>query len=82
MPALMLLAGALGLNYARHRRGLSTICSTCRRYVGPRLFFALWAGLSAWLLPHYARPFSRAVAAVIEAIEDMHDITFDIEETR
>lgn len=75
MPALLLLASALGLNYARHRTGRSTICSTCRRVVGPRLFFAFWAGLSAWLIPHYTRPFARAVAtAVVEALDDAHDI--------
>ena len=79
MPALLLLLGALGLNYGRHRRGLSTICSTCRRYVGPRLFLALWAALTAWIAPHYCRPFARAFAtAVAEALDDAHDI-FDEE---
>jgi hypothetical protein len=68
MPALLLLASALGLNYARHKCGRSTICSTCRRYVGPRMFLALWLGLSAWLIPHYRKPFARAAIAAIEAI--------------
>jgi hypothetical protein len=79
MPALLLLASALGLNYARHKCGRSTICSTCRRYVGPRMFLALWLGLSAWITPHYLRGFARAaVAAATEVLDDMHDI-FDEE---
>jgi hypothetical protein len=79
MPALVLLASALGLNYARHRRGLSTICSTCRRYVGPRLFLVLWVALTGWLAPHYLRGFARAAVAVAEAIDDIHA---EIEEIR
>jgi hypothetical protein len=78
MPALVLLASALGLNYARHRRGLSTICSTCRKRVGPRAFLALWLGLSGWLIPHYLRGFARAVVAVAEAIDDIRP---EIEDT-
>jgi hypothetical protein len=70
MPALVLLASALGLNYARHKCGRSTICSTCRRYIGPRMFLALWAGLTAWLAPHYLRGFARAAVAVAEALDD------------
>lgn len=61
MPALLLLVGALGLNYYRHRRGCSTICSTCRRRIGPRAFLLGWAVLTAWLVPHYCLPFARRV---------------------
>jgi len=60
MPALLLLASALGLNYHRHRRGLSTICSTSRKHIGPRLMVAIVLGFVAWFLPHYCRPFVRA----------------------
>jgi hypothetical protein len=79
MPALILYA-LLGWNYSRHRRGLSTICSSHRPYVGPRQFLLGWAGLSAYMVAHYCRPFARAVAtAAAEALDDMHDI-FDTEE--
>jgi hypothetical protein len=80
MPALLLLASALGLNYARHLRGLSTICSTCRCYIGPRMFLALWAGLTAWLTPHYLRGFARAAVAAVEAFDDASSTIFDTEE--
>jgi len=74
MPALLLLASALGLNYARHRRGLSTICSTSRRIVGPRLFLIGWAALTAWIAPHYCRPFFRAATtAALAAVETFDD---------
>lgn len=33
MSAWAVLLGSLGLNYANHRSGLPTICSTGRRYV-------------------------------------------------
>lgn len=72
MPALLLLAGALGLNYHRHREGRSTICSTCRRHIGPRLFVAAWLTLTAWILPHYVRPFTELVDDALA--------TFDTEE--
>lgn len=77
MPALLLLASALGLNFARHRRGLSTICSTCRERIGPRTFLIGWSLLTAWIAPHYCRPFViRALAVVDDALA-----TFDTEET-
>lgn len=77
MPALLLLASALGLNYHRHRRGLSTICSTCRKRIGPRLMTGIWLGVTAWFLPHYARPFFHRVAVLV----DDALAPFDIEET-
>jgi len=80
MPALLLLASALGLNYARHRTGRSTMCSTARHYVGPGLMVAIWAGLTAWFLPHYCRPFRRVVAAALEAFDDDCSSIFHIEE--
>ena len=61
MPALLLLATALGLNYARHRRGLSTICSTLRPHLTPWRAVVLWAAVSAWFLPHLIRPMLRAL---------------------
>jgi hypothetical protein len=83
MPALFLLASALGLNYARHRRGRSTICSTCRRFIGPRTFLTGWAALTAWLAPHYCRPFARAARALLTAVETVDDsfAPLDPEET-
>lgn len=54
------LAGTLGFNYARHRVGLSTICSTTRKYV-PRevATVGLFAGFGV-LLVHVRRGYSRA----------------------
>lgn len=54
MPPLALLVAALVCNYARHKKGSSTICSTCRKRVGPISFTLGWAVLTAWLWPHYA----------------------------
>lgn len=51
------LAFALGWNYVRHVRGLPTMCSTSRKYVGPVAAVVLWSALTGWLLPHYVRPF-------------------------
>jgi hypothetical protein len=77
MPALLLLASALGLNYHRHRHGRSTICSTCRQYVGPRAMTAAVLAVVGWFIPHYSRPFIiRATALVDDALA-----TFDTEET-
>jgi hypothetical protein len=84
MPALLLLASALGLNYARHRRGLSTICSTCRKRIGPRTFLIGWTALTAWIAPHYCLPFARAAAKTAAAAAEFVDdalATFDTEET-
>lgn len=57
MHPLTLLGVALGWNYARHRRGLSTMCSCSRHVVGPVLFACLWGVLTGWLIPHYVRGF-------------------------
>lgn len=57
MPALLTLVAALVINVLRHKTGRSTICSTTRKRVRPRLFCLGWAALSAWLIPHYCRPF-------------------------
>lgn len=57
MPPLLGLVASLVLNYIRHRRGATTICSTTRRAIGPKLFVMGWATLTAWLLPHYINPF-------------------------
>jgi hypothetical protein len=78
MPALLMLAGALGLNYGRHRCGLSTICSTLRPVVKPWQMVALWAAITAWFLPHYGRPAIRALTtAVAETLDDLHDVFED-----
>ena len=53
------LLGTLGLNIWQHKHGRPTLCSVGRRYVPARLFVAAWAALTAWLLPHYARPLRR-----------------------
>jgi hypothetical protein len=81
MPALLLLASALGLNYHRHRVGKSTICSTSRQYVGPGAFLMGWAALTAWIAPHYIRPFARAALAAVETFDDTLSAAFDSEET-
>lgn len=84
MPALLLLASALGLNYHRHRTGRSTICSTCRKRIGPRGFLVGWAVLTSWLAPHYCLPFARAAAKTVSAAAEFVDdalATFDTEET-
>jgi hypothetical protein len=81
MPPLLLLASALGLNYHRHRTGRSTICSTCRKRIGPAAFLACWAGLTAWIAPHYIRPFARAALAAVETFDDTLSAAFDTEET-
>lgn len=59
MPALLLLIASLVVNYVRHRLGKSTICSTCRKRVGPIPFTLGWAALTAWLWPHYCKPLLR-----------------------
>lgn len=56
MPCLIGLVASLFANYLRHRAGKSTICSTCRKRIGPRMFLAGWAALTAWFLPHYMNP--------------------------
>jgi hypothetical protein len=63
MPALAMLAGALGLNYI-----LPTICSTCRRYISAEAMTAIVLGAVSWFIPHYWRGFPRAVANVSDAI--------------
>lgn len=69
VPAVLLYA-LLGWNYSRHARGLSTICSSHRPYVGPRQFLIGWAGLTAYMTVHYCRPFARAVVAAVDALDD------------
>lgn len=58
---LTILTVALGLNLYNDRRGGPTMCGTTRRYVPWPWFVAGWAGLTGWLLPHYARPFFKKV---------------------
>lgn len=53
---LTILTAALGLNLYNDLRGRDTICGTTRRYVPWPWFIAGWGLLTAWLLPHYARP--------------------------
>ncbi|HET7689161.1 MAG TPA: hypothetical protein VFK41_02185 [Nocardioidaceae bacterium] len=61
MPVWLALTGTMGLNYARHRLGKSTLCSSARapfhvdRREGQVVFLASWAALSGWLLPHFLR---------------------------
>lgn len=65
MPALLTLIAALITNYVRHKTGRSTICSTCRKRLGPKAFVAGWLALTAWFIPHYCKPFKRAVADLL-----------------
>lgn len=59
MHPLTLLAVSLWWNYARHKRGGSTMCSATRVHVGPILFTIAWALLTLWLVPHYTKPFRK-----------------------
>src|SRR5690348_17125140 len=54
---LTLLTAALGLNLWNDIHGRATICGTLRPHVGPRAMSAVVAGIVAWFLPHYRRPF-------------------------
>jgi hypothetical protein len=67
MPALLALFGTFGLNYALHKTGRPTICSTLRPHVGPWLMSAVVGGFVGWFLPHYCRPF---VVAALNEIDD------------
>lgn len=66
MPALLLLITSLVVNYLRHKTGRSTICSTCRKRLGPKMFVAGWLALTAWFIPHYCGPFKRAVKELLD----------------
>lgn len=54
-----LLAAALVTNYASHRAGHGTICSTMRPVfrtntrTGKVVAVAAWASLTAWFIPHF-----------------------------
>lgn len=61
MGPLAALAGALGWNYSRHRRGKPTMCSTARKHVKPAVFVVCWAVLTGWLIPHYIDGFKIAL---------------------
>jgi hypothetical protein len=58
MPVWGALVGTLVLNYARHRGGHSTLCSSTRSRLrveqtsGQLVFLAGWITLSGWLVPH------------------------------
>ena len=60
------MLSTLGLNYARHRGGRSTLCSVTRRHVpvetteGRLAVVVAWGVLTGWLIPHLCdtRPFS------------------------
>jgi hypothetical protein len=80
MPALILLLAAPVLNYVQHKLGRPTICSTCRRFIGPHLMTALVLGIVGWFIPHYTRPFARALAAAADVLDDLHDVSFETEE--
>jgi hypothetical protein len=60
------LMGTLGLNYARHRRGRSTLCSVTRRHVpvqrpeGRLAVVVAWGVLTGWLIPHLCNSAFRA----------------------
>ena len=54
-----LMAAALVTNYASHRAGHGTICSTMRPVfrtntrTGKAVAVAAWLSLSAWFIPHF-----------------------------
>lgn len=53
MPVWICLTFTLVLNYVRHRKGKSTLCSAGRKVIPPEAFIGLWTALSVWLVPHY-----------------------------
>lgn len=69
MPVWAALVGTLGLNYLRHRRGRSTLCSVTRAHLrvhraeGTAVVIVGWTALTCWLLPHLVLPARRAAAA-------------------
>ena len=73
MPVWLALAGTMGLNYARHRKGKSTLCSSARaplqvhRVEGRIAFVAGWAALTGWLIPHFCRAKAAVTATHMNA---------------
>lgn len=55
MPGVVLLVAAVIVNYARHRRGLSTICATARRVLPRPVSAGLLAGGWLYLAVHIWR---------------------------
>lgn len=55
MPVWVALTATLGWNYARHRRGRSTLCSSSRPVIPRPVFVFGWGVLTGWLLPHFCR---------------------------
>lgn len=53
MPVWICLTFTLALNYVRHRKDKSTLCSAGRKVIPAGAFLFGWAALSAWLIPHY-----------------------------
>lgn len=62
MHPLTLLVAAVGLNYARHKRGKSTICSTTRKAVPTPVAAVGMTWFLAWFLPHWWGPKLRGEA--------------------
>jgi hypothetical protein len=67
MPVWTALIATLGLNYARHRTGRSTLCSSARapfqvhKAEGRLAFVVGWTALSGWLIPHFCKgPFEHS----------------------
>lgn len=54
-PVWAMLSATLGLNYYRHRKGKSTLCSGGRKILSPTEFIAGWAVLTGWLIPHFCQ---------------------------
>jgi len=57
MPVWTCLGATLALNYYRHKKHQSTLCSAARKTIPPEAFLTGWAALTAWLVPHYLKPF-------------------------
>jgi hypothetical protein len=55
MPVWLALSGTLGLNYWRHRKGRSTLCSSARPVISAEKFIFGWGVLTGWIIPHFCK---------------------------
>ena len=59
MPGVVLLAAAIGVNYAQHRRHRATICALTRRTLPPAVFAAVFTSGFLYLLAHVLRGYPK-----------------------
>lgn len=74
MPAVLLLASAVVMNYWQFKRRRPTICQTFRRAVPRPVGAAFLVALFGWLFPHVLLGYpKRALEAVQDALDDASD---------